>query len=97
MSNDVKGIVREVCGYSKISDEDGDHELVVSYKLKPVNLSFLQKLYNIDPNEPEHVLRDLIACYKINETQARALQPYVIDGEIDLQKYNFQLECYAEE
>ncbi len=96
MKNDVSGIKRVIMGYSKIPDEDGDCFLEVEYSLKPVDLQFLQKLFNIDPNDSEAVNRDLILCYQINKEQAEALQPYVIDGVIDLDKYDFMLECYQE-
>ncbi|MCS5712149.1 DUF7683 domain-containing protein [Candidatus Berkiella aquae] len=94
MVMDVQGIVRVVIGYSKIPDADGELHLEVEYRLKPLNLEFLQKLYNISPNDPDYGVRDLIDCYPINAEQAKTLQPYVIDGVIDLEKYDFMLECY---
>lgn len=33
----------------------------------------------------------------MNESQAIALRPYVVNGIIDLEKYDFMLECYAKE
>lgn len=95
MNSDVVGITRIVTGFYKQPDEDGDCPLAVEYVLKPLDLAFLQKLFNIDPNDPDPGVRDIIDCYRINETQAKALQPYVIDGVIDVEKYNFLLGCYA--
>lgn len=97
MVKDVEGIVREVCGYSKIPNKNGSNVLAVRYDLLPIDLSFLQKLFDINPNEPDDIVRELILCFEINVTQATALQPYVINGTIDLDKYDFMLECYAKE
>ncbi len=94
---DVDGIERVVCGFNKIPNENGNQLIEVMYYLKPINLSFLQKLFNIDPNDPDPAVVDVIYCYNINEEQARALQPYVIDGVIDLEKYDFMLDCHAKE
>ena len=97
MADDVKGLKRCVSGYSLIPDKDGDYPLKMEYQLRPLKLSFLQKLFDEDPNDPDAGNADLIDCYRINEEQAKALQPYVIDGVIDLEKYIFQLECYADD
>lgn len=95
MAKDVKDTVRIVIGFSKIPDEDGDKFMEVMYKLKPVDLTFLQKIFNIDLNDPDIVYTDMIYEYEIKEEQAKALQPYVIDGVIDLDKYDFFLSNYA--
>jgi len=97
MTTDVEGIERIVCGYNKNADEDGDQLIEVMYYLKPIDLSFLQKLFDIDPNDSDPAVADVIYCYNINEKQAKALQPYVIDGVIDLEKYDFMLDCHAKE
>ncbi|MGD9591618.1 MAG: hypothetical protein AB7V32_03765 [Candidatus Berkiella sp.] len=87
-----KNTKRYVSGFSKT----GDKLLEIEFELKPIKLSFLQRLFNIDPNNPNPVERDLIDCYRINEEQAKALQPYIIDGVIDLEKYNWMLDAYDE-
>ncbi len=97
MAKDVKGIIRVVAGYNKIPDEDGDQLVEVKYKLKPIDLSCLQKLFNINPDTAMPIDRDLFLCYDIDEEKAKALQPYVIDGIIDLEKYDFMLHCFAED
>lgn len=94
MTKDVLGIERVVAGYAKVPNAKGRQPCEVEYKLKPIELKFLQLLFNIDPNDQDPANCDLIYCYKINLTQAKALQPYVIDGQIDLDKYDFMLECY---
>lgn len=96
MANDVKGIVREVRGFSKIPDDDGDQFMEVAYKLKPVDLTFLQKIFHIDLNDPDEATIDMIYEFEVRREQAKALQPYVIDGVIDIDKYDFFLGCYAE-
>jgi hypothetical protein len=93
---DVDGIIRIIIGFSKVPDEDGDQLMAVKYKLKPLKLSFLQKLFDIDPNDSDPCVKNVIYCYDINEEQAQALQPYVIDGIIDLKKYDFMLSCVGE-
>lgn len=92
-----KSITRIVVGYNKIPDEGGDQMMVVQYELKPLDLQFLQKLFNIAPNDPDPVNRNVVYCYDINSDQAKALQPDVIDGVIDLNKYDFMLDCYEGE
>lgn len=92
---DVPGILRFLCGYSKIPDEFGDFDLVVRYKLSPLDLSFLQNLFNIDPNDEDYGIRDVVDCYEIDESKAKALQPYVKE-KIDLDKYSFMLEATAD-
>ncbi len=94
MSKDIFGLKRYVSGYNKIEDKYGNASLEVEYELMPLNLSFLQELFNIDKNEPIDEKRDLAACYKINACQAKLLQPYVINGVIDVDKYNFMLESF---
>jgi hypothetical protein len=97
MSNDVEGIQRVVIGFSKIPNKYGNCYMEVQYKLKPLNLSFLQALFNIDPNDPDPGVVDLIDPYPINQKQAEALQPYVIDGVIDLERYTFYLDAYKKD
>lgn len=94
MANDVEDIVRVVSGFSRIPDKYGRLLIEVEYRLKPVDLEFLQKLFNIDPNDPDIVATNMIYDFKINVEQAKALQPYIIDGFIDLDKYDFHLSCY---
>lgn len=96
MAADVVGITRVVSGYDKVPDENGLELMRVEYNLKALELKFLQSIFNINPHDNDPVIRDMILCYPINTEQAKALQPYVIDGVIDLDKYDFMLECYQE-
>lgn len=92
MTNDSKKSQRCISVYSI---EPGNRNILFKFHLKPVSLSFLQKIFNIDPNDPDPVTRDMAYCYKINKNQAKLLQPFVIDGDIDVEKYEFTLESYA--
>ncbi|MBN9287183.1 MAG: hypothetical protein BGO43_02075 [Gammaproteobacteria bacterium 39-13] len=97
MSNAIDGIKRAVAGYSKFANESGTHNIEVDYELKPIKLSLLQEWFDVDPEDEDVAARYLINSIEINEEQAKALQPYVIDGVIDLDKYDFRLECYTDE
>lgn len=97
MKNDVAGIERYVAGYCKTPNKFGNHEIAVEFKLKKIPLVLLQELFKVSSIDPDPGVRDMIDCYQINEKQAKALQPYVIDGVIDLEKYDFMLECFAAE
>lgn len=81
--------VRVVKGFSKIPDEDGDQRLIVRYKLQGVDVDFLKTIFTPDFDDPSMGLG-----YEINEEQAKALQPYVVDGVIDLEEYDFVVACY---
>lgn len=96
MIRDVKGIVRSVAGFNKEPDEDGDHTLAVVYKLDPIPLSFLRKLFHIPLNTKDPAEIDMIYDYYIDHEQAQALQPYVRE-DIDLDKYIFMLTCESAE
>jgi hypothetical protein len=97
MSKDLAGFKRAVVGYKKYSIQDGNPVLEVDYELKPIKLDFLHDVFDIDDDETDPATRYLIRPQEINESQAKALQPYVIDGVIDLSKYDFMLECFADE
>ncbi len=95
--NDIKGVVRSVVGFSKIPDEDGDRSIEVEYILKPIDLNLLRKIFHVDLSGDDQSVLDMIDSYGINNEQAKILQPYVINGVIDLDKYHFVLECSQDE
>jgi len=70
--------------------------LVLEYPLNNVGLLFLQNLFNVDSGDQDAATRDMIYCYNIDEMKAKVLQPFV-NKKIDLDKYIFQLGCYADE
>lgn len=97
MSDDLEGIKRAVAGYKKFSKEDGNQVLEVDYELKPMQLSFLQELFDIDEADPDPAVRYLIRPLEISAKQAKALQPFVLGGTLDTDKYDFMLECFVDE
>lgn len=97
MSEDLEGIKRAIAGYKKFSKEDGNHVLEVDYELKPMKLSFLQDLFDVDENDPDPAVRYLIRPLEISASQARALQPFVIGGTLDVNKHDYMLECFVDE
>ncbi len=92
---DIKGVQRYIVGYEKQPNKFGGYDLAIEYDFaRPISLSFLQKLFGIDPADPDGGTRYLISCYIIDEEKAKALQPFVKE-KIDLTKYSFMLECRA--
>ena len=87
-AKEAEKIIRTVCGF----DKTGDQRRRVKYYLKPMDIDFLRKLFNIDMTIDDLGGLYMLYCYHINQEQAEALQPYVIDGVIDLSKYLFMLE-----
>ena len=67
-------IVRAV----ELFEKKGD-ELVESYELHSVDLSFLQDLFEQDKNDP------MIEGFRINKEQAEKLNPFV-NAKIDTEK-----------
>lgn len=59
--------------------------LVAETKIN-LNLSALQKIFNIDPNNPDIIIRNMVECYGVSSVQAIKLAPYV--------KFNFDLKNY---
>lgn len=84
--------MRYIVGYKKIPNKFGDYKLLVKYKLSErVPLLFLQKLFGIDPGDPNENERYLSDCYEIDLVRAQALQPFFKE-KLDLEKYDFMLE-----
>ena len=81
-------IERSVAAYSKIVDEDGEYNLKEELLLKPIELSFLKEIFDVGDDV------NMYCLYEISEKHAKALQPYIIDGTFDLEKYSYQLECH---
>jgi hypothetical protein len=88
---DIEDGRRLIGVYSKEANEYGNCAFIMYYKfIKPVSLAFLQRLFNVDPNDLDN--RELIDCYDINQQQAEALQPY-IEEKLELDKYYYMLKC----
>ncbi len=92
MANNSTKLQRFIGVYSI---EPDNSNILFEFHLKPVSLSFLQRIFNIDPSDSDPAVRDMAYCYKINKNQAKFLQPFVIDCDIDVEKYKFILESYA--
>jgi hypothetical protein len=92
----IKGIIRGVVGFNKIPDIDGDHFAEVEYELKPIDIRLLRQIFNVDQSSADPIVRDMINPLDINKDQAEFLQPYVIDGTIDTDKYKFELHCWQD-
>lgn len=95
MLKDIEGIGRNIFGFSKTPKIDGEG-VQVEYDLKPLDLNWLRKLFNIDPNHPEmsarHMTEDEDQDYKLNEEQYELLKPYMIGEPVDFNDYNFFLD-----
>lgn len=77
----------QLCRSIEVFDKKSE-ELLYEYPVNTVRLSFLQNLFG-EP-KTEFMLGD----YKINEIQARQLEPF-IKCKIDTEKYDCFLACYA--
>jgi hypothetical protein len=90
---DIPDTIRHIVGYSKIPDRHGARLAEIDYEfVKPVPLSFFQDLFGIPRDYPDEGVRYMIDCFKIDQEKADALQPFLKE-KLDLNKYNFQLEC----
>ncbi len=94
---DVPNVRRYIAAYKKIPDKNGNYLYVRDYEFSdPVSLRFLQDLFKIDPKHSNEITRYMINCYVIDEKKAKALQSFVKEI-LDLEKYNFMLECSTPE
>jgi hypothetical protein len=92
-ANDIKHIQRLVIGFSKTANISGQFLMEVEYVLPAMNLDFLRTIFGVDPNDPDPVVRDIVAPLRMNSEQAKALQPFLKKNElIDLDKYNFSFD-----
>lgn len=88
-------IQRSVVGFSKTPDPDGEYLAEVEFKLPDMKLRYYQVLFNIDPNEPNDIIRHIIDPLDINSMQAKELQKHLAKGEvIDTDKYDFEFHAW---
>lgn len=92
----VEGVIRGVVGFNKTQDENGERLMEVEYDLRPIDINLLREAFKIDLNTNDQSILDIIDPFDINEEQAKFLQPYVINGVIDLDKYHFVLHCWQD-
>lgn len=57
--------------------------------IKNIKLSTLQKIYNIDPNHEDIIIRKMLDCYNVGPNELKQLEQY-IDFNVDLNKYDYQ-------
>lgn len=78
----TNGIVRVLQGYEK----NGEN-LAVEIPISSVPLEFLQKLFGERSDDLMYY------CYKLDKDKAMALQK-IINKQIDLEHYDFYLDCH---
>ena len=61
----------------------------VRYELKSIDLGYLRKLFAPYKDDP-----DIIDCYDVNPEQAKALEAYIIDGDLNFDEHFFELRCH---
>lgn len=97
MAEDIEGIDRFVSGYSKVKDPEEDQYLEVEYKLEDIDIDLLREIFDISAEEEDPAVIDMMVPFEINAIHADCLQPYVKEGKIDTEKYDFYLECFPKE
>ena len=99
MLKDIEGISRSIFGFNKKQKKDGSIEggVQIEYDLKPLDLNWLRKLFNRDPNHQDIMVRHMVedADYKLNKEQYEALKPYMIGELVDFNDYIFVLNSGA--
>lgn len=94
LNGDIEGIERWVLGFSKKANEIGSHYMEVEYKLEGISLDKLRNIFKINMSNKDQGKLDMIDPLDIDEEQAKLLNPYVVDGKIDLDKYTFELHTF---
>lgn len=72
-------------------EKSGNQYIVDDYELKGINLNVLQKIFNIDPQDPDPINREMAYSYEIREEQAKELVTFV-SFKFDFSKYDYYLE-----
>ena len=80
MLKDIEGLSRLIIGFSKTPDKDGEDVKIV-YHLKSLDLNWLRKMFNVDPNHTDVLVRQLEdQDFRLNKEQYEELKD-------DLPKY----------
>jgi len=90
---DLEGIERTIAAYEKNPNKWGDYNFAFNLNLKPISLEDLQKIFNVEPNDPDKGIAHLIDFYVIDKIRGEALKNFII-GELDFEKYFYQLESH---
>lgn len=81
-----------IIGFSKHPEKDGEY-VQIAYKLKPLNINWLRKIFNVDPNNYDYLVRIMNnESYKLNKKQYEVLKPYILGNPADFEDYIFYLE-----
>ena len=83
----IKQSVFYVAAYEK----NGHRYLVEDCKLSGIGLDFLRKLFKVNPNDPDIMVRDIVYNLEIKKNEAAVLEQYV-SFKFDFRKYNYRLE-----
>ncbi len=67
--------------------EKGSDELAGQIPIDGVPFSFLQELFGVPDDDP------MYEVFPVSPAQAEALKPFVTDGTIDLDRYDYYLDC----
>jgi hypothetical protein len=78
-------VVRTLAFYDK-----GKDPLVGEYQLVGIDLPALQALFRVEPEDP------MYDVWPVGPTEMTVLRNHVA-GEIDQERYDYYLECYAKE
>jgi len=93
MLKDIEGLSRTIDGFSKFPEVDGQ-DLKICYSLKPLDLNWLRKIFNVDPNHPDIRVRHMDRKdFKLSKKQGEALQPYIVEEFIDFRLNKEQYEA----
>lgn len=57
--------------------------------LENIDLSTLQEIFNIDPKNPDIIIRNMVDCYNISEVEAEMLKRYM-SFDFDFNNYDYQ-------
>lgn len=72
-------------------EKSGSQFLIRDYRIDGIKLEMLQKIFEIDPNDPDIYIREIVYPLEITEKHAKALTPY-INFEFDFSKYDYMLD-----
>lgn len=77
--------------FVSVFEKTGSQYLVEDYELKDINLEILQKIFNVDPMDPDPFIRNIVYCQEIGKKEAEKLKKH-INIEFDFDKYDYMLE-----
>lgn len=92
MLKDFEWNIRMIMGFSKTPEIDGKY-VQIDYDLRPLDLNWLRKMFNVDPNHHDFRVRNMLdKGYKLNKEKYIMLTPYMIGDPVDFEDYIFYLD-----